>query len=72
MLRMVPLLLRNAYGSPVPGRSYFAFNYRDICIIPEIALCYDRSGQPLLRAFAALRDVKWMHRLREWNLGAVA
>ena len=22
MLRMVPLLLRNAYGSPVPGRNY--------------------------------------------------
>jgi hypothetical protein len=29
MLRMVPLLLRNAYGSPVPGRSYFAFNSDD-------------------------------------------
>jgi hypothetical protein len=27
---MVPLLLRNAYGSPVPGRSYFAFNYGDV------------------------------------------
>jgi len=23
MLRMVPLLLRNAYGSHVPGRNYF-------------------------------------------------
>ena len=30
MLRMVPLLLRNAYGSPVPGRNYFAFNYGDV------------------------------------------
>ena len=30
MLRMVPLLLRNAYGSPVPRRNYFAFNYGDV------------------------------------------
>ena len=57
MLRMVPLLLRNAYGSPVPGRSYFAVNYRDNCVIPEIALYHDGSGQPLLRAFAALREM---------------
>ncbi len=31
----VPLLLRNAYGSLVPGRNYFAFNYRDNCDNPE-------------------------------------
>ena len=31
MLRMVPLLLRNAYGSPVPGRNYLAFNPSDNC-----------------------------------------
>ena len=36
MLRMVPLLLRNAFGSPVPGRSYFAFNSGDNCDNPEI------------------------------------
>jgi len=27
---MVPLLLRNAYGSPVPGRNYFALIYGDV------------------------------------------
>jgi len=32
------LLLRNAYGSPVPGRSYLAFNYRNNCVIPRINL----------------------------------
>ena len=36
MLRMVPLLLRNACGSPVPGRSYFAFNSGDNCDNLEI------------------------------------
>ncbi len=30
MLRMVPLLLRNAYGSPVPGRNYIALIYGDV------------------------------------------
>jgi hypothetical protein len=32
-------------------------NYDDRCVIPEIALYYDGSGQHLLRASAALRDV---------------
>ena len=32
----VPLLLRNAYGSPVPGRTYFAFDYRDKSDNPKI------------------------------------
>ncbi len=36
MLRMVPLLLRNAYGSPVPGRIYFAFNSGGNCDNPQI------------------------------------
>ena len=54
MLRMVPLLLRNAFGSPVPGRNYFAFNYRDRCVIPKIALNYGGSGQHLLLVFASL------------------
>ncbi len=46
--------------SPSPGGggniSNYGGNYRDICVIPEIALYYNGSGQHLLRAFAPLRD----------------
>jgi hypothetical protein len=31
-------------------------NYRDRCVIPEIALYYDGSGQHLLLVFAPLRE----------------
>ena len=34
-----------------------------MCVSPEIALCYDGSGQHLLRVFAALRDknsIRWL------------
>ncbi len=54
MLRMVPLLLRNAYGSPVPGRNYLAFNSGDICVIPEI-----------IAALIFVRQVIW-HAFRLW------
>ena len=43
----------------IPRFAYMFVNLepRDICIIPEIVLYYDRSGQHLLRAFASLCEI---------------
>jgi hypothetical protein len=47
--------------SPSPGGggniSNYGGNHRDNCVIPEIALEYDPSGQPLLCASAPPRDI---------------
>ena len=47
-----------------------ARNYRDMCVIPEIAVCYDGSGQPFLRASALsapLREIILAQRFdRAW------
>jgi hypothetical protein len=47
--------------SPSPGGggiiSNYGGNYRDNCIIPEIALYYDGSGQHLLLVFASLCEI---------------
>jgi hypothetical protein len=41
---------------PLKGRGYLG-NYRDNCVIPEIALYYDGSGQHLLLVFASLCEI---------------
>ena len=45
---------------PLQTNGHNNWNYRHRCVIPEIAFCYDRSGQHLLRASAlsaALREI---------------
>jgi hypothetical protein len=37
--------------------SFICWNHRNICVIPEIALYYDGSGQHLLLGFAPLREI---------------
>ena len=59
----VPLLLRNAYGSPVPGRNYFAFNYRDNCDNPEIGFACNVG---FVLRFCAPRPYLWRGRLFEY------
>jgi hypothetical protein len=41
---------------PLKGRGDLG-NYRDICVIPEIALSYDGSGRHLLFVFASLCEI---------------
>jgi hypothetical protein len=53
----------------------YSRNSDEICVIPEIAFYYDRSGQHLLRASALsapLREIIVAQGLRAGNLGAAS